>query len=60
MWGNEWEKRGPREIMLSSAIFEGGSPGGGVLPIFGRRGCADYIGGFFLGAKSVDMGIYLK
>ena len=32
--------------------------GGGLLPISGIRGCADYMGGFFLGAKYVDMGIF--
>ena len=31
---------------------------GGDSLIFGRRGCADYMGGFFLGAKYVDMGIF--
>ena len=31
---------------------------GGVLPMFGRRGCADYMGGFFLGAKYADMSIF--
>ena len=33
-------------------------PGGGVLPIYDVRGCADYMGGFFLEAKYVDMGIF--
>ena len=42
-------------LNISSIIARGG----GVLPISGIRGCADYLGGFFfLEAKYVDMGIF--
>ena len=35
----------------SQELYPGGS-------IFGIRGCAGYMRGFFLGAKYVDMGIF--
>ena len=34
--------------------------GGGVLPIFGIRGCADYMGGFFLEKKYEDTPFFYK
>ena len=54
----EEEAKSTQVFVQTQSVSKPMSRRGGVLPILGRRGCADYMGGFFLGAKYVDMGIW--